>query len=98
MILPVRHMEPLVSNISTTRLSSKGQVVIPEDVRKDLGLEPGAQFVVMGEGDVVILKRIEAPDRREFLALAAKVRRQARRAGIKRSDVKEAVKSVRRDG
>jgi AbrB family looped-hinge helix DNA binding protein len=91
-------MEPLVSNISTTRLSSKGQVVIPEDVRKDLGLEPGAQFVVMGEGDVVILKRIEAPDRREFLALAAKVRRQARRAGIKRSDVKEAVKSVRRDG
>ena len=52
----------------------------------------------MGEGDVVILKKIEPPDRREFLALAAKVRRQARRAGVKRSDVKDAVKSARRGG
>lgn len=87
-----------MSNIATTKLSSKGQVVIPEDVRRELGLEPGAQFVVMGEGDVVILKKIEAPDRREFLALAAKVRRQARRAGVKRSDIKKTVREVRRRG
>ena len=87
-----------MTNIATTTLSSKGQVVIPEDVRKELGLEPGAQFVVMGEGDVVILKKIEAPDRREFLALAARVRSQARRAGMKRSDIKKAVKTVRRRG
>ncbi len=87
-----------MANIATTKLSSKGQVVIPEDVRKELGLEPGAQFVVMGEGDVVILKKIEAPDRREFLALARKVKGQARRAGMKRSDVKKAVRVVRRRG
>ena len=87
-----------MTTIATTKLSSKGQVVIPEDVRKELGLEPGAQFVVIGEGDVVILKRIEAPDRREFLALAAKARRQARRAGMKRSDIKKAVQNTRRRG
>ena len=85
-------------NIATTKLSSKGQVVIPEDVRKELGLEPGAQFVVMGEGDLVILKKIEAPDRSEFLALAKKVRSQVRKAGVKRSDVKSAVRTVRRRG
>ena len=85
-------------NIATTKLSSKGQVVIPEDVRKELGLEPGAQFVVMGEGDLVILKKIEAPDRSEFLALAKKVRSQVRKAGMKRSDVKNAVRTVRRRG
>ncbi len=85
-------------NIATTKLSSKGQVVIPENVRKELGLEPGAQFVVMGEGDLVILKKIEAPDRREFLALAKKVRSQARKAGVKHSDVKNAVRTVRRRG
>jgi AbrB family looped-hinge helix DNA binding protein len=55
-----------MSAVATTKLSSKGQVVIPEDVRKELGLEPGAQFVVMGEGDVVILKRIEARSPRIF--------------------------------
>jgi AbrB family looped-hinge helix DNA binding protein len=87
-----------MSQIATTRLSSKGQVVIPENVRKELGLEPGAQFVVMGEGDVVILKKIEAPDRREFLALARKVRGQARRAGMKRSDLERAVRASRRRG
>ena len=85
-------------NIATTKLSSKGQVVIPEDVRKELGLEPGAQFIVMGEGDLVILKKIEAPDRSEFLALAKKVRSQVRKAGMKRSDVKNAVRTVRRRG
>ena len=85
-----------MASIATTKLSSKGQVVIPENVRKELGLEPGAQFVVMGEGDVVILKKIEAPNRREFLALAAKARRQTRRAGMKRSDIKKAVRAVRR--
>jgi AbrB family looped-hinge helix DNA binding protein len=87
-----------MSAIATTKLSSKGQVVIPEDVRKELGLEPGAQFVVMGEGDVVILKKIEAPDRQEFRSLARKVRSQARRAGMKRSDVKKAVRVARRRG
>ena len=87
-----------MANVATTKLSSKGQVVIPEDVRKELGLEPGAQFIVMGEGDVVILKKIEAPDRREFLAFAAKARRQARQAGMKRSDIKKAVRAVRRRG
>ena len=96
MILLVRHAESPMTDIATTKLSSKGQVVIPEDVRNELGLEPGAQFVVMGEGDVVILKKIAAPDRREFLALAAKVRRQARRAGMKRSDIKKTVRSTRR--
>ncbi len=41
--------------VSTTKLSSKGQVVIPEDVRKRLGLEPGDQFVVISRKGAVIL-------------------------------------------
>ena len=87
-----------MATVATTTLSSKGQVVIPEDVRKALGLEPGAQFVVMGDGDVVILKRIETPAKTEFRALAAKVRGQARRAGLKPADVQRAIRKVRRRG
>lgn len=82
--------------LSTTKLSSKGQVVIPEDVRKALGLEAGAKFVVMGDGDVVILKRITAPVRGEFRVLASKARSQARRAGLKPADVAKAGRRVRR--
>ncbi len=47
---------------STTKMPSKGQVVIPEAIRKRLGLEPGDQFVVVVAGkDAVILKMIAAP-------------------------------------
>jgi len=44
-----------MANVATTKLSSKGQVVIPENIRKKLKLEVGAQFVVLGDKDVVIL-------------------------------------------
>jgi AbrB family looped-hinge helix DNA binding protein len=87
-----------MGTMATTTLSSKGQVVIPEDVRKALGLEPGAQFVVMGEGDLVILKLIETPARSEFQALASKARGQVRRAGLKPVDVRKAIHKVRRKG
>ena len=87
-----------MATLATTTLSSKGQIVIPEDVRNALGLEPGAQFVVMGDGDIVILKRIDTPARNEFRALASKARGQARRAGLKPADVQKAIRKVRRRG
>ena len=84
-----------MAELATTRLSSKGQIVIPEDVRIRLGLKPGVQFVVMGEGDVVILKIISPPSMKEFDELIVKARRQARRAGLKRSDIAAAIREVR---
>jgi AbrB family looped-hinge helix DNA binding protein len=84
-----------MQELSTTKLSSRGQVVIPEEIRKRLGLEAGAQFVVVGEGDVVILKVIAPPSRAAFRDLVSQARRQGRKAGMKRSDVAAAVKRVR---
>ena len=84
-----------MESVATTRLSSKGQVVIPESVRQRLGLKAGTQFMVMGEHDVVILKAIAPPARKEFEALVKQVRRQARAAGLDVSDVTRAVRKVR---
>jgi AbrB family looped-hinge helix DNA binding protein len=42
--------EETMGTLATTRMSSKGQIVIPEEVRKRLYLKTGAQFVVVGEG------------------------------------------------
>ena len=80
---------------STTRMSSKGQVVIPEEVRKRLGLKAGTKFVVVAEGDVVILKTLSSPSMDEFDELIARARKQAKEAGLKRSDIKKALKKVR---
>jgi AbrB family looped-hinge helix DNA binding protein len=81
---------------ATTKMSSKGQVVIPEDIRKRLGLEAGSQFVVVASKDAVILKTISPPSMAEFDELIRKARRQARKAGMKQSDIKKAVAEVRR--
>jgi AbrB family looped-hinge helix DNA binding protein len=81
--------------VAMTRLSSKGQIVIPELVRNELGLKPGAQFVVTGERDVVILKVVSAPAVSDFSKLVARVRRQARRARVNKADVARIVRKVR---
>ncbi len=80
---------------ATTKMSSKGQVVIPEDIRKRLKLKPGSQFVVVGERDVVILKAISPPSMEEFDTLIAEARRQARKAGLKRSHITAAIAKAR---
>lgn len=84
-----------MAGIATTKLSSKGQVVIPENIRKKLRLKPGAQFVVVADNDVVILKNITAPKLDEFDGLIAKARKAARKAGLKKSDVENAITKVR---
>ena len=84
-----------MAGYTTTRLSSKGQVVIPESVRCDLGLSEGDQFVVIGEGDAVILKIITPPKIEEFDKLLGQPRSAAKRAGIKKTHLKSAIDRVR---
>jgi AbrB family looped-hinge helix DNA binding protein len=81
--------------LTTTRMSSKGQVVIPEEIRDRLGLQSGTQFVVVGDRDVVILKAISAPSMKEFNNLIAQVGQQVRKSGLKKSDIEAAVAKVR---
>ena len=80
---------------ATTKLSSKGQVVIPEEIRNRLGLEPGAQFVVVGEGDVVVLKALKPPKMTDFKALLGKAQASAAAAGVTPEDVERAIREVR---
>lgn len=87
-----------MAEVSTTKLSSRGQVVIPEEIRRRLGLEPGARFVVLGEGDTVVLKRIEAPSLKELDALLSRARKAAKKAGLREEDIVEAIRRVRERG
>jgi AbrB family looped-hinge helix DNA binding protein len=81
---------------ATTRLSSKGQVVIPEEVRRTLGFNAGDQFLVIGQGDAVILKTITPPKIEEFQELLSKARAEGRKARITKADLKSTIARVRR--
>ena len=47
-----------------TKLSTKGQVVIPESLRKDLS--SGTAFIVSKQNDLIVLKRIEGLTKQEM--------------------------------
>ncbi len=85
-----------MSTAATTTLSSKGQVVIPEEIRVRLGLKAGAQFVVVADHDVVIFKVLDPPALGEFAPLVAQARQAAKRSGLRQSDITNAVAKVRR--
>ena len=77
--------------IETTKMTSKGQIVIPEKIRARLGLKAGDKFLVIGDRDVVILKTLTSPSLSEFDDLIKTARKQARVAGLKRPDITKAI-------
>lgn len=55
-------------------ISDKGQVVIPEDIRRKLGLKPGSEVVFDIEYNVVIMRPKKSPEEivEEFCNVGAK--------------------------
>ncbi|MGD0449944.1 MAG: AbrB/MazE/SpoVT family DNA-binding domain-containing protein [Candidatus Bathyarchaeia archaeon] len=52
----------MTEELEVTTMSEKGQVVIPQSIRKELGIKPRTKFLVYGRGDTVIMKKLELPD------------------------------------
>jgi len=84
-----------MTSVETTRMSSKGQIVIPEAIRNRLGLKTGDKFLVLGDKDFVILKTLSNPSMTEFNDLIKEARRRAKSAGLKRPDIANAVAESR---
>ncbi len=84
-----------MANSVMTKMSSRGRIVIPQEIRRRLKLQAGTRFVVTGEEDRVNLKVFVPPSRKEFSALHAEARREAKRSGIKPSDVTIAIAEAR---
>ena len=80
-----------MQNVTTTKMSSKGQVVIPEVIRKQPNHKDGVQFVVVRENDVVILKSILLPTMNQIDDLISKVRSQDRQTGLKKAGIRSAI-------
>ena len=45
-----------------TVVSEKGQVVIPQTIRKKLGIKPKTKLLIYGYQDAVIMKKLKVPD------------------------------------
>jgi len=48
--------------IAATKMSTKGQIVIPKQLREKLGLQPGDPLVMAVDGDRLVLRKITLDD------------------------------------
>ncbi len=85
-----------MGRLSTTKMSSRGQIVIPEEIRDKMGLHSGDQFLVVAENDVVILKAITPPNVDEYRDLIKKTRKAAKSAGLTPDGLKSVIKAARK--
>ncbi len=84
-----------MEKLEVTSLSSRGQLVIPQEVRDRLHLHEGEKFIVIGEEDTIILKKLEVPSFKGFDKLLKKTRDFAKNKGLKPRDIEEAIERVR---
>lgn len=84
-----------MKKLEITSLSSRGQVVIPQEVRDKLKLHAGEKFIVIGEDDTIVLKKLEAPSFKGFEKLLKKTREFSKKQQVKPGDVEEAIKKAR---
>ena len=85
-----------MENIEITSISSRGQVVIPQNLREKLKICEGEKFVVIGEGNTIILKKLEMPSFDGFDKLLRKTREFAKNKGLKEKDIEEAINATRK--
>ncbi|MFH1752358.1 MAG: AbrB/MazE/SpoVT family DNA-binding domain-containing protein [archaeon] len=85
--------------VELTKVSSRGQVVIPLEIRREVGLREGDSVAVTGSGDTLMLKIIRTPSKEEILKsferLVSKGQKRARKLGIKEKDVQRIVHKSR---
>ncbi len=77
--------------ISVTRTSSKGQVVIPKEIRDDLGLEKGTLLLTYTTGDRIVLKKLSEPEKGIFAEITEPIREKIKKLGIEKEDIEEAI-------
>ncbi len=86
-------------DIEITKMSSKGQIVIPQNTRKEINANEGTMFAVTAQKDTIILKKIETPSRkmlmRELREIAKEGRKRLEKKGIKESDIQRIIEKRR---
>jgi len=86
------------NNFELVKMSVKGQLVVPQDIRISAHLSPGERFMAFPVDEGVLFKKIEIPKvKLDFESLSKEIEAQFKKNKIKKSDIKEAVKWSRKN-
>ena len=82
--------------VDVLSVSSKGQVVLPMEMRKKLSIGAGAKLAVCAIGDMIMLKPIDIPTETDFKRSLDEAASWAKEVGYEESDVNDIIKSYRK--
>lgn len=70
--------------IEMGKISSRGQISIPSDIRDQLGLDEGTKVLFFTEDDTLLMKKVTE---QSFAQITRPLKLAAKKAGMKEKDV-----------
>jgi len=74
-------------------ISSRGQIAIPSDIRKELNLEEGSKVLFILKDDTLTMRKVTSET---FAHITKPLKDEAKKSGFKESDVNEIVHKFRK--
>ena len=78
-----------------TKVSAKGQVVIPKDLRERLNLKEGDTLLVYSTDSMLVIRKVTKQET-VLSIIAEPIRKKVKQLGITRKDVYKAIEQARR--
>ena len=75
-------------------ISSRGQIAIPSNIRKNMSLEEGSKVLFILEDDTLIMKRVTSET---FANITKPLKEEAKKSRLKESDVNSIVHKFRKE-
>lgn len=86
--------------VETVKMSSKGQIVIPQEIREEIDAGEGTVFAVTGSKDTVILRKIVIPSKedliKQLVIIAKEGKKRLQNKGVEEGDMQKIVEKSRR--
>lgn len=83
----------MTASIEIGKVSSRGQVAIPAEMRKNLDLKEGEKVLFFSEGDTIVMKKVVLGSFRE---ITEPLKEAAKQAGLKESEVTDVISRFRK--
>lgn len=85
-------------DVATSTISSNGQIVIPADIRRRLGITEGTKFLILEDGGDLVLKPLQEEDLEEtFESTLARLHEAFEEAGVTPAEAAAEVEDHRRE-
>jgi len=73
--------------VNITKISSRGQIVIPQEIREKLQLEEGNLILISDQDNAICLKKIELPELKSWEEVTKPFREAAKKTNFSKEDL-----------